>query len=142
MHTIVHHLDVVAGARFTHPVSTGFTADLGSSPLENLLDRRPGSRRTTGHKRGAIAGALLAAGHTGTDEKEALGFKFLNTADGIRVVRVATVNDDITLFEVGGQLIDEVIDSRAGFDEEDDLARALEFGNELFNRVSSLNVGA
>jgi hypothetical protein len=57
-------------------------------------------------------------------------------------VRVATVDDDITLFEVGGQLIDEVIDSRAGFDEEDDLARALEFGNELFNRVSSLNVGA
>jgi hypothetical protein len=57
-------------------------------------------------------------------------------------VRVATVNNDITLFEVGGQLIDEVINGRARFDEEDNLARALEFANELFNRVSSLNVCA
>jgi hypothetical protein len=57
-------------------------------------------------------------------------------------VRVATVNNDITLFEVGGQLIDEVINGRARFNKEDNLARALEFGNELFNRMSSLNVCA
>ena len=73
-----------------------------------------------------MAGALFATGDTRTDVKEPFGFKLLNTANGIRVVRVSTVNDDITLFEVRGQLIDEIIDSGACFDEKDDLAWTLE----------------
>jgi len=73
-----------------------------------------------------MTGALLATGDTGTDVKEPIGFKLLDTADGIRVMRVTTVNDDITLFEVRGQLFDEVIDSGACFDKKDDLARTLE----------------
>jgi hypothetical protein len=44
-----------------------------------------------------MTGALFTARDTGTDKEEALGLKLFNTADGIRVVRIATVNDDITL---------------------------------------------
>jgi hypothetical protein len=89
-----------------------------------------------------MTGALLATRDTGTDEKESLGFKLLDTADGIRVVGVATVNDDITLFEVRGQLTDEVIDCEPCFDEKDDLARTLELVNKFFDGVSPLDVSA
>ena len=33
--------------------------------------------------------------------------------------------------------MDKVVDGRAGFDKEDDPTRFLEFGTELFDRVSS-----
>jgi hypothetical protein len=89
-----------------------------------------------------MTSALLTTRDTGTDEKEPLGFELLNAADGIWIVRIASVNDDITLFEVRGELTDEVINSRACFDEKDDLARTLELGNKLFDRVSPLYVSA
>lgn len=86
-----------------------------------------------------MTGTLLSTRDTGTNEKEALGFQFLNTTDGIRVVRIATVDDDITLFEVRGQLTDEAIDRGPRFDEKYDLAGTLELGDKLFNGVSTLN---
>ena len=132
----------MAGAGLTHPVSTRVALNLGRSLLENLLNGRPGIRRTTGHKRGAMTGALFASRDTGTDVKEPFGFKLLNTANGIRVVRVSTINDDIALFEVRGQLIDKIIDGRACFDKKDDLARTLELGGKFFNGVSTLDVRA
>jgi hypothetical protein len=73
-----------------------------------------------------MTGALFATRNTGSDIKETFGFELLNTANGIRVVRVSAVNDDITLFELRGQLFDEVIDCGACFDKKDDLARTLE----------------
>ena len=44
MHTIVHHLDVVASAGLTHPISAGVALNLSRGLLENLLDGRPGFR--------------------------------------------------------------------------------------------------
>jgi hypothetical protein len=130
----------MTSAGLTHPVSTWVALNLGGSLLEDLLDGRPGIRRTTGHKWGAMTGALFATWDTGTDVKESFGFKLLNTANGIWVVRVSTVNDNITLFKVRGQLFDEVIDGGACFDKKYDLARTLEFGNKFFNGVSTLDV--
>jgi len=89
-----------------------------------------------------MTGALFATRDTGTDIKEPFGFKLLNTANGIRVVRVSTVDDDITLFEVRGQLTDEVIDGGACFDKKDDLARTLELGDKFLDGVSTLDVSA
>jgi hypothetical protein len=57
-------------------------------------------------------------------------------------MRVTTVNDDVTLLEVGNELLDEGIDGRASLDEEDDLTGALELRDELLDRVSTLNVCA
>ncbi|SRR6266702_2395143 len=127
MHTIVHHFDVVAGAGLTHPISAGITLNLSRGFLENLLDGRPGIRRTTRHERGAITGAFLTTGHTRPNEEESLGFEFLDATDRIGIVRVSAINDDVTLFEMGGQLLDEGIYSGPGFNEKDNLARALEF---------------
>ena len=89
-----------------------------------------------------MTGALFATRDTGTDVKEPFGFKLLNTANGIRVVRVSTVNDDITLFEVRGQLVDKVIDGGACFDKKDDLAGTFELGDKFFDGVSTLDVSA
>ena len=55
-------------------------------------------------------------------------------------MRVATVNDDITLFEVRSQLTDEVIYGVPCFNEEDDLARTLELGNKFFDGVGPLDI--
>ena len=127
MHTIVHHLDVVASAGLTHPISAGFTLNLSRGLLENLLDGRPGSRRTPGHERRSIAGAFLTTGHTRPNKEETLVLEVLDTTDCIGVMRVSAVNDDVTPFEMGGQLLDEVIYSRPSFNKKDDLAGTLEF---------------
>lgn len=57
-------------------------------------------------------------------------------------MRVATVDDDVALFEERKELTDKVVDGGAGFDEEDDLAWSLELLAELFDRVSADDVGA
>jgi hypothetical protein len=41
--TIVNHLDVVTRTSLANPVTAGFTVDLGSGFLEDLLDSGPGS---------------------------------------------------------------------------------------------------
>ena len=57
-------------------------------------------------------------------------------------MRVSTVDNDVASLEVGLELLDEVIDSLTSLDEKNDLARALKLGNEFFNRVSPLDIGA
>ena len=142
MHTIVHHFDIVASAGLTHPISAGISLNLSRGLLENLLDGRPGSRRTTGHERGTITGAFLTTRHTRPNEEKSLSFEFLDATDCIGIVRVSAVYDYVTLFEMGGQLFDEIIYSGPSFNEKDDLARTLEFCNELFYGVCTLNIGS
>lgn len=98
--------------------------------------------RATGHERGAVASTLLASRHTRSDEKEALGFQLMRAANGVGVVRVSTVDDNVTLLEVGSQLLDKGVHGGAGLDEEDHLARALELGNKLLNRVCAHDICA
>jgi hypothetical protein len=57
-------------------------------------------------------------------------------------VRVTTVNDNVTLLEVGLELGDKVVDGLAGLDEEDDSPGRLELGAELLDGVGADNVGA
>jgi hypothetical protein len=89
-----------------------------------------------------MTSTLLTTRHTRADEKKALGLKFLGAADGIRVVGVTTIDDDITLLQVGLELLNEAVDSRTSLDEKNDLARALEFSAELLDRVCALDLGA
>ena len=57
-------------------------------------------------------------------------------------MRVTTVNDDVTLLEVGYDLVDECIDGSTGLDEKDDLARPLELRDKLLDGVSTLDIRA
>lgn len=136
------HLHVVTRAGLADPVAAGLAVDLSSSLLEDLLDSGPSRGGTAGHKRGTISSTLLTTGNTRAYEEQALGFELLRAADRVGVVRVTTIDDNITLFEVGLEELNEVINGLASLDEKDDFAGTLQLGDKLFDRVSTLDVGA
>ena len=140
--TVVDHLDIVAGTGLADPVTAGLTVGLGSSLLEDLLDVGPGGIGTTGHERGTVTGTLFTTRDTGADKEETLGLELLGAADGVGIVRVTTVDDDIALLEVGHELLNESVNGGTGLDEEDHLTGALELGNKLLDGLGANDVGA
>jgi hypothetical protein len=140
LNTVVNHLDVVASTVVTNPLTAGLAVRLGRDVLEDVLDVRPGLLITTGHDGGAVAGTLLTARDTGTDEADALALEVLSAAVGVGVVRVATVNDDVTLLKtVLEEELNEVVDGLAGHDEEHHAAGSLELGDKLLDAVCANN---
>jgi hypothetical protein len=55
-----------------------------------------------------------AAGHADVDIVDALFREVLRPTDVVLVVAVATVDDDVALFEVGGDLLERFIDEATG----------------------------
>jgi len=55
---------------------------------------------------------------------------------------VTAIDDNITLLEIWLKLMDEVIYSRSGLDEKDDLAGPLELRDQLLDGMGTLNVCA
>lgn len=136
----MNHLDVVASTLVTDPLAAGLAVRLGGDVLEDILDVRPGLLVATGHDRGTVAGTLLTTGDTGTDKADTLGVEVLGAAVGVGEVRVATVNDDVTLLKtVLEEELDEVVDGLTGHDEEHHAARSLELGDELLDAVCANN---
>lgn len=133
----MNHLDVVASTLITNPLAARLAIRLGGDGLEDILDVRPGLLVTTGHQRRAVAGTLLTTGNTAADEADTLAVKVLCAAGGVWEMRVAAINDDVALLEVGEESLDEVIDGLAGHDEEHDAAGGLELGAELLDGVST-----
>lgn len=136
----MNHLDVVPGSSLADPITAWRAVCLCGSLLEDLLDSGPGSSRTTGHHRGTVTSTLLASRDTRANEQQTLCLKLPSSADGVRVVGVTTVDDDITLLEEGFELGDETVHSVTSFDEEDDLARGFQLLAELLDGVGALDV--
>jgi hypothetical protein len=86
-----------------------------------------------------VTSTLFAAGNTRTNKEEALGLKLFGAADGIGIMRVTAVNDNIATLEERFELIDEIVYSTAGLDEKNDFAGSFEFGSEFLDRVCTLN---
>jgi len=122
----VDHLDIVTRAGLAHPIATRLTIDLSGSFLEDGFYFWPSGRIATGHKRRTVACTLLATGDTSPNKKDALSFTLLRTADGVGVMGITTINDDVALLEIGDQLSDEIIDSRSSLNENNNFARTLE----------------
>ena len=134
----MNHLDEVASTLVTNPVTAGFVViALGGDALKDILDVGPGLFVTTRHERGTVAGTLLTTRDTAANETQALLSQVLGAAVTVREVRVATVDDDITLFEVGQEGLDELVDGLASHDEQHDTTRTLKLGAELLNGVST-----
>lgn len=112
------------------------------SLTENFLDVGPSSVASTGHQTGSIPRTLFTARYTRTDKEQALGLELFSPSNRIGVVGVSTVNDDVTLLEVGLELGDKVVYGLTGFDEEDDSARGFELLAQFLNRVGADDVGA
>lgn len=89
-----------------------------------------------------IPSTLLSSGHTRANKQKALVFEFLGTTDGIGIMRVSTIDDDIARLEMGNKLLDETVDGIPSLDEEDNLARTLELGSKLLDRAGANNIGA
>jgi len=87
----------VAGTGFTNPIAARLTERLGSGGLEDGLNCGPGGCRATRHERGTMTGTLLSSGNTGPDKQEALPLELLGPSDGVGVVGITAINDDITL---------------------------------------------
>lgn len=139
--TVVNHLHVVPGTSLADPIAAWLALNLGSRLLEDLFDMRPCSGGTAGHEGRPETGTLFTTRDTTADEKETLGLELLGSADGVGVVRVTTVDDDVTGLEVRCELLDERVDGSTGLDEQDDFTRGLELGNELLDGVRALDIG-
>ena len=137
----MYHLHVVSGTALADPVSTGLTLDLRRSLLEDLLDGGPSGSRSTGHERGTVASTLLTARNTRANEQQTNSLELLCATDGIGIVRVTTIKDDVTGLKMGLELSNKVVDGRASLDEQDDLAGPLQLGDKFLNRVSALDFG-
>ena len=123
---VVDHLHVMAGAAGADPFAAGNVVvrpDLGRDRLEDRLDQRPGLFAAAGHDAGPLQRAFLAAGDAGADEQQALRFDILRAAFGVVKIGVAAVDDHVAGREQRNEVLDELIDRRAGLDHEHHLAR-------------------
>ena len=119
------------------PLAARLVVALGGNALEDVLDVGPSLLVTTRHDRRTVAGTLLAAGNTRADESDTLAREVLGPAVGVGEVRVASVDDDVTLLQKRKKGLNPVIDSLAGLDEEHDAAGRLELGDELLVGVGT-----
>lgn len=133
----MNHLDVVTGTFVTDPVTASLAVALGGDALEDILDVRPGLFVTTGHEGGSVTSTLLTTRDTRTDETDTLGGEVLGAAVGVREVGVTTVDDNISLFEVWEDGLNEVIDGLTGHDKEHNATRLLQLGAEFLDGVST-----
>jgi hypothetical protein len=140
LNTVVDHLDVVTGTLVTNPLTACLAVRLGRDGLENVLDVWPGRLVTTGHDGRTVTGTLLTTRDTGTNEAETLLGEVLCAAVGVGVVRVTTVNDDITLLDSTlDEQLDELVDGLTGHDEEHHAAGLLELGDKLLDGLGTNN---
>jgi len=137
---VVDHLHVVAGPARSDPFAAGDVAlgpDLGGDGLEDRLDQRPGRGAAAGHHAGTLQGPFFPAGDPGADVQEALGLDVLRAPLGVGEMRVAAVDDHVARRKQGDQLLDEIIDGRAGLHHEHHLARGGEGVDQLLEGVAA-----
>lgn len=139
LNTVVDHLDIVAGTLITNPLAAWVAIALGGDGLEDVLDVRPSLLVSSGHYRGSISGTLLTSGHSAADEPDALGGQVFRAAVGVGEMRVATIDDDVALLDVGEEGLNEVVDGLAGHDEEHHAAGFLELADEVLDGVGALD---
>jgi hypothetical protein len=135
--SVVHHLDVVASALVTDPLTARFAVGFGRNALENVLDVGPGLLVTTGHDGRTITGTLLTSRDTGTDKADTLGGEVFGAAVGVWEVRVTTIDDDVSLLDAAlvEEQLNEVIDWLSGHDEQHHAAWFLELLHEFLDAV-------
>ena len=143
---VVNHFDEVTG-----PVGTAMQPAVFRGGL--VADASFGRRRggDAGCERGKSGGRVLhggfgaadhlavtpfeapdAAGHPDVDIVDALFREVLRPTDVVLVVAVATVDDDVALFEVGGDLLERFIDEGDG-KHHPGRAGLFKLGNEVFD---------
>ncbi|MNU73105.1 hypothetical protein D3C71_625820 [compost metagenome] len=132
---VVHHLHVVARAARADVDHAGLAVHLGRDALEDRLHHLPGRRRAARHDRRPLARAFLAARHARADEAQALARKVGVAPFRVGVQAVAAVDDDVILVEQRNELLDHLVDRRAGLHHDLDLAGLGQALDELLERL-------
>ncbi len=123
---VVDHLDEVSGAVGADPGAAGLAVDVGGDLFQQRAQGVVGLPGTARHDRGAVQGALLAAGDADADEVQVLLRQGGFAAAGVLVVRVAGVDDDVARFQQRLELFDHGVHRLAGLDHDQDAARLLQ----------------
>src|SRR5207302_3460343 len=74
------------------------------------------------------------------DVVNSASFEIFAATLGIGEKRIAAVDHHVAFFKKGDELTDHLIDRFAGLDHDHDLARLLESAEQLFNRMSWMNI--
>jgi hypothetical protein len=132
---IVDHLHEVAGAFGADVGDAGAGVGGGGDFLENGFEVAVGFLVAAGHDAWAMQGAFLAAADAHAEELDAGAGKLFDTALGVGEEGIAAVDDDVAFLKMGAKFGNHAIDGWAGFDHDQDAARALEeldeFGDGL-----------
>jgi hypothetical protein len=87
-----------------NPLTAWFAVALGRDGLENILDILPSILGAARHDGRTVTSTFLAAGDTSADKAEPLFGKISGTAVRIGIVGVASINDDVSLFDTSWTL--------------------------------------
>ena len=131
---VVDHLDEVAGAVGADVGDTRFAVDDRGDGSEDGAERLVGRFGATGHDRGAVEGALFAAGDSGADEVQSLRLQRRLAPDRVVEVGVAAVDDDVARLEQLGELVDDGVGARARLHHDDRGARLRQRRDEVLDR--------
>jgi hypothetical protein len=102
--------------------------------FEHVADALPRFARAARHERRTEARAVFAAGDAGADEVQVALAQRASRRLRVLEPRVAAVDDDVAVVEQRQQLVEHLVDRRAGLDHHHDPARPFERADELFER--------
>ena len=132
---VVHHLHVVPGAVGADVGAAGGAVDLGGDAGEHRLDLGVRLGGAAGHDARALERPGLAARHPGADVADPARLDLRRAPPGVGEERVAPVDEDVALVEVGEELGDGGVDRVAALDHEQDRPRTLDRGDQLLRGV-------
>ena len=96
---VVDGLHKMAGTTWADVGDTGSVVDLSRHFGDQAFDRVVRSFRSTRHHARAFKRSFGAAGHTHSDETEALAFQLGDTTFGVVIFRVSSIDQQITLLK-------------------------------------------
>ena len=131
---IVDHFHEMPRSARSHEGGAGGAVIVCGNGLQQRADPFPDFLAATDHDGRAVAGALGATGNADTQEGFTVGFRRFGPAVGVMEVGIARIDDRIALGNERTQALDMVVHDGTGGHHEDDRARSLHRGDELFQR--------
>src|ERR1017187_9805461 len=144
---VMNHLGEMAGAgrsameiplldRATNLFPSGRARNIAASRskrLEDWIEVQYGIALTSDHQTITALDPPHAAARPHIDIANTFGLQFFGSPDIINIVRVASINDDISLLHPGGKVLHSDLYRRRGHHQPDS-ARRLQLGHEIVER--------
>src|ERR1017187_6139443 len=144
---VMDHLDEMAGAgrpameitlldRATNLFSSRCTRDIAASRSKRLKDRievQYGIALASDHQTITALDPPYAAACPHIDIANTFGLQFFGSPDVINIVRVAYIDDDVSLLHLAGKVMHSGLYRRCGHHQADS-ARRLQLGHEIVER--------